>query len=65
MSLKNHEILNSKMSNHQSYIKRQIQNVLKIPPNYKEKYFKKKKKPVENLTYRIIITEVNKINLRE
>lgn len=46
-------------------MKRQIQNVLKIPPNYKEKYSNKKKKPGENHTYKNVITEVNKTNLHE
>lgn len=51
-------------------MKSQIQNVLKLPPNYQEKYAKNQtnqtnKKPGENPTYRNIVTEVNKTNLHE
>lgn len=49
------------MSNHQSYIKRQIQNVLKIPPNYKEKYFKKKKSLLKTLLIELLLLKSIKL----
>lgn len=40
--------------------------MLKTPSKYQEKYiFKKEKEPGESLTYRSIISAVNKTDLRE